>query len=137
MNQTVIEALFGCAAPVAGFVGWYLRDRRKSRAESEVAERTVDADVELKDVAVQETHLAYVERTFTLERESLLRQVSSLTAENAGLRADLATRDELVQHLRAKVAEMQDQLAHLSRQTVDLRAQLDALISRPAEEEQA
>lgn len=127
---SIIDALIGFAAPVGGVAGWYLRDRRKSRAEAEVAERTVGFDVELKDAAARDRRLSYVEHTFGLERESLNRQIVDLRAENTTLRTELTSREELVERLRAQASHMEQQLSILTQQTHHLQEQLETL-TRP------
>jgi hypothetical protein len=106
-----LRVLFALGVP--GAVIWFIRDRRKSRAESEVAERTVGADVRIRDVASLEAHITFVERAFGVERESKDRQIGSLDEQVRQLRAVVHDRDEQIAGLRDEVAELKMQVSLL------------------------
>jgi hypothetical protein len=106
-----LRILFALGVP--GAVIWFIRDRRKSRAESEVAERTVGADVRIRDVASLEAHITFVERAFGVERESKDRQIGSLDEQVRQLRAVVHDRDEQIAGLRDEVAELKMQVSLL------------------------
>lgn len=112
---------------VPGLFLWYVRDRRKSNAESSVAERTVAADVKVKDVGALEAHIAYVERAFEVERVSKDRriadqdrQIDSLIEELLAVRARLAEREEQIISLRDEVRELTRRVAQLATRTDQL-----------------
>lgn len=102
------------ALGVPGAVIWYVRDRRKSRAESEVAERTVGADVRIRDVASLEAHITFVERAFGVERESKDRQIGNLETQVQQLTAKVHDRDEQIAVLRDEVGELKMQVSLLT-----------------------
>lgn len=113
-----LRVLFALGVP--GAVIWYVRDRRKSRAESEVAERTVGADVRIRDVASLEAHITFVERAFGVERESKDRQITDLGLQVQQLRSVVHDRDEQIGMLRDEVAELKTQVSLLTSLTQKL-----------------
>lgn len=80
---------------------WYLRDRRKIRAATRVAEGTIDADITKGEIGAFDVHMAYVERAFAAERKSLERQIAGLTGQVSDLQAE-------VQVLRAEVSSLRN-----------------------------
>jgi septal ring factor EnvC (AmiA/AmiB activator) len=110
-----LRVLFALGVP--GAVIWYVRDRRKSRAESEVAERTVGADVRIRDVASLEAHITFVERAFGVERTSKDRQISSLEQEVRQLSERVRDRDAQIAGLLDAVAELKQQVKALTEQS--------------------
>lgn len=118
------------AAPwtvVGGIALWWLRERRKDRAASEVAERTVGADVAVKDVGAAEARLVFAERAFDSERASYDRRIAELETENARLRTDVEHRDEVITRLRAQAAELEERLGQMTRQLTAMRKEMDEL----------
>jgi ribosomal protein S8E len=102
------------ALGVPGAVIWFIRDRRKSRASDEVAERTVGADVRVKDVGAYEAHIAYVERAFEVERESKDRQIADQQRQINELKVGRRDDAEKIAALRAEVQELKDQVQMLT-----------------------
>lgn len=71
------------AVPILTFVVlpaylWFARDRRKSRAETAVVERTVDSDVTVKEAGGLGASVAFVQEAFRMERESYQSQIKDL-----------------------------------------------------------
>lgn len=100
----VVRFVFITAIPAA--VVWYVRDRRKSRAESEVAERTVPAKVRIEDATGLSAHIAAVEGAFMVERLSKDRHIAEQDKRIERLEATVSDRDEQIAVLRAEVAEL-------------------------------
>lgn len=76
---------------------WYVKDRRKDRAEAAVAEKTVGSDVTLKQIGTDSAIVAFVNEAFRVERESKDREIGELNQkivrlehENTELRAEVA-----------------------------------------------
>jgi chromosome segregation ATPase len=123
-------ALLGYAAPwavVGAVLLWWLRDRRKDHAAAEVAERTVPADVAVKDVGAAEARLLFAERAFDGERASYDRRIEYLEARETQLAADVAHRDDVIARLRSQAEQMEQRLAEMTRQMTAMRAEIDAL----------
>lgn len=106
---------------------WWIRDRRKDRAAADVAERTVPAEVALKDVGADEARLVYVQREMDAERQFHRNQIADRDAEIARQRAELEHRDELIAQLRAEAEQLRDQLAHAGRQIASLLERIEQL----------
>lgn len=124
-------------ALLGGIVLWWLRDRRKDRAAAEVAERTVDADVTLKDLGAEDARLVYLAKTWDTERAGLQRAIGDRDGVIEWQRAELERRDAMVAHrdmviesLRRQLDEMEGRIADLSRQLVAARHQLDEFDQR-------
>lgn len=96
-----LRILFALGVP--GAVVWYVRDRRKDRAASEVAEQTVPAEVRIKDADALNAHITAVERAFEVERESKDRQIRDQARQIKDLQ------DE-VRQLKQRVAELTEAL---------------------------
>jgi chromosome segregation ATPase len=102
------------ALGIPGAVIWFIRDRRKSRASDEVAERTIGADVRIRDVGALEAHIAYVERAFEVERESKDRRIADQDHQIRALQQGRADDAERIADLRAEVQELKDQVQMLT-----------------------
>jgi septal ring factor EnvC (AmiA/AmiB activator) len=123
-------AFLGYASPwmvVGGIALWWLRDRRKDRAASDVAEQTVADDVTVSNVGSAEARLVFAQRAFDAERLSYERRIAEGEAERAQLRTDVGHRDEVIARLRAQAEEMAQRLAEMTRQMRAMRAEIDEL----------
>lgn len=120
-----VEALVALGIP--GGIVWYVRDRRKSRAEAAVAERTVGAQVDQADTGAADARLAYVQRQMDLERDFHAHQVADRDAEIHRQRAELAHRDQVIAELREEVADLQRRLAELTVQLSSVHHRLGEL----------
>lgn len=122
------------ALPFAGgAVGWWVRDRRKDRAAADVAERTMPAEVALKDVSADEARLVYVQREMDTERQFHRQQLSDRDVEIARQRGELAHRDQLIANLRVEAEDLRDRLAEATRQLASVLARLDELTAQTEE----
>lgn len=106
---------------------WWIRDRRKDRAAADVAERTVPAEVALKDVGADEARLVYVQREMDAERQFHRQQLADRDTEIERQRAELTHRDALIARLRIEAEDLRDRLAEATRQLASVLARLDEL----------
>jgi hypothetical protein len=83
---SVFAPVSALAAAIVGLVTWYISDRRKSAAETTVAEATVQSDIDKRDIDAREARLLYVEKQMDMERAFHL-MFSKLFWEDAGERA--------------------------------------------------
>lgn len=91
---------------VIPLVWWYVRDRRKSRAESAVAERTVDSGVMGVDAGHLTASVAFVQEAFRVERASKDREIESLKVK-------VALQETEIAELRRMIVGLQEELARL------------------------
>lgn len=124
---SVLGPLAGLSAAVVALVTWYFSDRRKSKAEIEVAEATVQSQIEKKDVDAQDARLLYVQRQVDMERSFHQQQIADRDAEIARQRAELERRDQRITALLTQVDALEKQLADVTRQMTRVRSQLDEL----------
>lgn len=108
------------ALGIPGVVIWYLRDRRKSRASDEVAERTVSADVRIRDVGSLEAHIAYVERAFEVERESKDRRIADQDQQIAALSGEVRRLTDKDRDNAERIGALRDEVAALKEQVTRL-----------------
>jgi hypothetical protein len=121
------------ALGVPGGLAWYVRDRRKSRAESAVAERTVDATVDVQDTGAADARLAYVQRQMDLERNFHRQQLTDRDAEIVFQRVELSRRAEVIRDYRQEADTLQQRLCALTDQLSGVRDRLNELTHRDAE----
>lgn len=113
--QTVLVAVQALGLPA--LVLFYLRDRRKNRVETTVAEATAQDRVDLSSISAVEAHVALVEKAFDAERASMGRQIAELErrlvasqAEGDQQRAELETMRNELERLRSQVDTLADEL---------------------------
>jgi len=121
------------ALGVPGGLAWYIRDRRKSRAESAIAERTVDATVDVQDTSAADARLAYVQRQMDLERNFHRQQLTDRDAEIVFQRVELSRRAEVIRDYRQEADTLQQRLCALTDQLSGVRDRLNELTHRDAE----
>lgn len=115
--------------PLIGFsIVWWVRDRRKDRAAAEVAERTIPADVAVKEAGADEARLLYVQREMDLERAFHRSQLVDRDAEIDRQRSELHHRDQTIARLRDQVEELQRRLNDALRELNSVRDQLEELV---------
>ncbi len=124
-GKNISAVLVGLGVP--GLFAYFVQDRRKNRAASTVAERTVEPEIDLKETGAAEARLVYVQREMDLEREFHARQIASRDAEIDRQRTELKHRDTLISELRAEAEELRDQLAHAASQITSLLARIEQL----------
>lgn len=116
------------AVGLPAIIGYFLVDRRRTRAAAKVAERTIDADVAKADTTALEAQFLALDKAFGLERQSYERQVRALAAQMEEVRVDAARRMEEVRAMAAQqVAELRANLAEVRTKCDHMRARLDAL----------
>lgn len=115
---------------------WWVRDRRKDAAAAEVAERTVPADIAVKEAGADEARLVYVQREMDLERAFHQRQLADRDAEIERQRAELIHRDHIIGRLRDQVEELQRRLNDALRELNSVRDQLEELVETQHQENQ-
>jgi hypothetical protein len=113
---------FDTALRLAGAIGlpalllWYLRDRKKTNAVGQVAERTVDAAVTKEDAGALEAHVLAVERAFEIERSSKDRTIVVLTTK--------------VEEIERSCSERVQGLATVTESLAGVTAQVEVLQAR-------
>lgn len=125
--DVILRTLFALGVPGAGV--WYLRERRKSRAADEVAERTVPAEVRIKDADALNAHIAAVERAFEVERESKDRRIAAQDHQLADQEQQIAHLTVEVQELRLGRRDDAERIAALRDEVRALKEQVQALMS--------
>lgn len=108
------------AVGVPGIVIYFLRERRKAKADAVVAERTVGSQVSKADSGALEAHVLAVESAFRAERESKDRVIAGLRAEMAEVERRcnerLAEKDGIIADLRTQVGTLTETVERLRRQ---------------------
>lgn len=125
----VLWTLFDYGIRAAGAIGiptvvaWFFVDRRRTRAQGTVEERSIAANVAKNDAGAFEAHVLAVEKAVTMERVSFDRQIARLEADIAEaevrharrvqeLVADSVAKDMLNADLRAQLATLTEELMH-------------------------
>lgn len=137
MTWAGVQSLAGVLAVAAAAVGlpalvlFVVKERRKNSAASEVAERTVDADVVVKDTAADDARLLHAIAAFDAERASFERQLRDRDAEITRQRGEITYKDSLLEHqgemlvrLRAQVEDLLARLAEATRELHGVRLEL-------------
>lgn len=113
---------------------WYQRDRKKSRAESAVAERTIGSEVASKEVTMVGASLALMNEAFRVERESkdreiesLSRKVSLLEREQSVLEREHEEDKRKIEALEAAEEEKDKVIAQLRRELRECMARVERL----------
>ena len=124
------EVLLAVVVAALGLGTWYVKDRRKSRAETAVAERTVRAQVATQDVGALQATVAYVQEAFRVERESKDREITKLNREVEELTGEVErltrrTQDdaERISSMRSEIQELREQVSLLTALTQRLSGQ--------------
>lgn len=140
--QSVVDGLkvAGSTIGAVGAVGlpslllYAVKERRKNRVSDEVAERTVSADVTIKDTAADDARLLHAIAAFDAERASLQRQRDEAYAEISRQRDEIAYRDRLLEHrdeligqLRERVEDLLARLGEATRELHTVRMELAEL----------
>lgn len=126
----ITEALVALGIP--GGIVWYFRDRPKSQAEADVAERTTESQVELADTGAAEARLAYVQRQMDMERNFHSQQVADRDAEIARQRGELEHRDQVIAELRSEIDDLQERLTEALDQLSSVRDRVAELADHPS-----
>lgn len=131
--DVLLESLGGIGFPSLGL--WYMRDRKKTRADAKVAEGSTGSLIKKADAEGMDAQLLTIDRAFGMERGSLLRTIAQLEEEVAEARAVherttarfarlerdneaqavmIHRQDDTIRSLRAEVATL---TARINRQT--------------------
>lgn len=141
MIEQVTGFLRDVVVPVVIFVVlpvfyWFKRDRRKTLAETAVAERTVGVDVNAKEAGALGASVAFVQEAFRVERESKDREITKLNAKVTKLeveqeedKAKKAHLEHEVQELRAVVSDRDEQITALRTEVAELKMSVALLKS--------
>jgi predicted RNase H-like nuclease (RuvC/YqgF family) len=115
MHDAVTALISVAGAALLSVVVYFLKERRKNTAESEIAERTVEQTISKADTSALEAHMLAVEKAFKMERESYERQLIDMgkrvTAVSEELTSVKIERDEL----KTKVDRLETQVSELIR----------------------
>jgi seryl-tRNA synthetase len=140
----VVAAAVGAVCMAVGLPALLLyavKERRQNRAADEVAERTVDADVVVKDTAADDARLLHAIAAFDAERVSLQRQRDDAYAEIERQRSEIAYRDRLLEHrdeliseLRQRAEDLLERLTEATREVHAVRVQLSELAAESQNE---
>jgi predicted RNase H-like nuclease (RuvC/YqgF family) len=109
---------------------WYQRDRKKSRAEAAVAERTVGSDVASREVGVMGASVAFVNEAFRVERESKDREIKSLSNKVRELEREQALLEREHEEDKRKIEALEAAEEEKDRVIAELRRQLRECVSR-------
>lgn len=136
MIPTILQVLGGVSMAVGlpAVLMFIVKERRKNRAASEIAERTVDADVVMKDTAADDARLLHAIAAFDAERASYRLQLEDRDREIDRQRTEIVYRDRLLEHrdeviaqLRDRVEELLTRLGEATRELHTVRLQLAEL----------
>lgn len=136
----VITAIAG-GLGLPGLLLFAIKEWRKNRAAAEVAERTVGADVAIKDTAADDARLLHAIAAFDAERASLHRQLEDRDREINRQRDEITYRDRLLEHrdeliaqLRERVEDLLSRLGEATRELHGVQLQLTQLADETAHE---
>lgn len=113
------ETLKSLSGPfgLGGLVLYFIRDWRKNRVDTELAERTLPSSVRVRDAEGDQATLVTIERAFAMERESRELVIG-------GLRVELADRDRTIEALRGQVAALSAKLVEVTEEVQRLRTRV-------------
>jgi chromosome segregation ATPase len=99
----------------------YVKDRKKSSAEGEVASATVELQIDAKRLENTEARLAFTQRAWDAERLSFESRINRLEAELSSERLESEKKDAKILELERTVSEIQATLLDVSRELAALR----------------
>jgi len=112
---------------VLAIVLWYLKDRRKDRAVSQVAEETVDDEIRLKAIGTDQALVAYMEMAFAAERASKDRVIADQDKK-------IEAQELEIEELRSDVQQQRAMIRRLNQKCDNLAAELSRLTGKAVEE---
>lgn len=119
--QNIVSMLVLLGFP--GLILFYVRDRRKTKVEAVVLEGTAKHQIDMSSISAVEAHVAFVERAFEAERESMRRQIVEL-------RGDLERAEALTERQRAELERVRAELERLRGQVEFLNGELATAMKR-------
>lgn len=99
----------------------YVKDRRKSKAEGQVASATVELQIDAKKLENAEARLTLTQRAWDAERRSFESRIKRLEDELREERQQSDLKDGKIRNLEARVSEIQTSLLSVTRELADLR----------------
>lgn len=131
----------GMAVGLPALLLYVVKERRQNKAADEIAERTVDADVVVKDTAADDARLLHAIAAFDAERTSLQRQRDDAYSEIERQRSEITYRDRLLEHrdeliaeLRRRAEDLLERLTEATREVHAVRVQLSELAAESQNE---
>lgn len=112
--RDIYDVAMGIGLP--GLVVWYVRDRKRTQAAAAVAMGSVRPEISKNEISAFDIHVAYVERAFATERDSLERQIGRLQSQVTELQLEGEKKDELIEELRMQVGVMKRQIEDMGTQ---------------------
>ena len=112
------------ATGIPALLLYWLRDRRRARADASVQEGTVGTRIGRTGVEYLEAQVIAMARAFDEERDSKDRRISDLSKEVRQLRQDVSDRDGLITGLRDQLEEMREQMEQMRDRMAALSEQL-------------
>lgn len=111
----------------ASLILWFVSRRRTDRATGELAERTVDAEVELKDIAAEDARLLSAAKAWEKRAEGLLSAIADRDQVIEWQRGELERRDDMLARREQVIATLRQRLDEVEGQLAACRRDLDAL----------
>lgn len=112
---------------VGGLVLFVVRDWRMNRAASDVAEKTVEANVAVADIGAADVRLLYAIKAFDAERISLQRQIDDCGRQLERKDQDLAAKDAELSYQAGVIARLRDQMEELQTRLDSAQVQLNSV----------
>lgn len=116
---------------LGGLLLYFVRDWRKTRLDTELAQKTLPSSVRVKDAEGDQATLVTIERAFAMERESRELTISTLREELDQVRTEGRSKDSTIDAqgrtivgLRGQVGDLSAKLATLTGEVERLRARL-------------
>ena len=142
MIDQIIDWLLKLSGPLGlgGLVLYFVKDFRKNRVDTELAEKTLPSSIRVKDAEGDQATLVTIERAFTIERESRERTIAALREEVDELREETHEKDEIIRvqgetivALRSEVATLTERLAQITAEFGSIRDRLNSTPTTPQE----
>ena len=116
--QGAVSGVFSATVLVALIA--FFRDRRSLKAKGDIAEQTVDIQVDVDRLALLESRLALLNQTFNAER-------ATLNATIAHLQAEVAGQDRKIERLQKELDGELLAAAKKDRRIADLEKQVNGI----------
>lgn len=124
MTNVILIAIQAIGLPA--LLLFYVRDRRRYRAETVIAENTVQDKIDLSSITSVEAHVGLVEKAFAAERLSMRRHIEELEERLTESEQRLAASEGREAAARAELASMRTELERLRAQVDTLSDELQA-----------
>lgn len=131
------EAIAALITAAGSLLLYFVSRRRKDRAAAAVAERTVNSEVELRDIAADDARLVSAAKAWETRAAGLTQSIQDRDQAIEWQRGELRRRDELLEHrdqviadLRQQLDQAETQLAGMTRQLAEMTRQFAACRDR-------